>query len=412
MVRKRGMQRETTSLKTKHPYATAPMSTPPAVAFAGPGPAGIAIQAIEVCQTIQSIDNTVTLVANKATLVRVYLDQSRVAAATKVRGEMTFKTSAQGPATYVPAMNELVLDPADGSVIDDKRDAIAKSLNFRLPDAATAAGTLIIEVNRVMQTGGDDLPLSGPRSATVTFVAAAPLRIRCIGLRYRDAQGKTFSPNAVHFTYLRSFLERAYPVPSVIWSQIVVDASFAAPFNDDTVVEANMQIAAIRSSEVNSGVDPRTHYVALVDDGNGKNFMRGRAMGIPTTPQPDTVASAPCGVPNGFGGDDDPSYADWYGAHELGHTFGRYHPGFPPGQQDASDPAFPFQNGQLSNADRRFVGYDLGDANLGLPLQSMAGISHHDVMTYANNQWLCQHTFEGIRVRLIAEDEQFAPAVA
>ena len=24
------------------------------------------------------------------------------------------------------------------------------------------------------------------------------------------------------------------------------------------------------------------------------------------------------------------------GAHELGHTFGRFHPGFPPGQQEIS----------------------------------------------------------------------------
>ena len=309
-------------------------------------------------------------------------------------------------------MSDLTLDPHDQLSLIGKRTAIERSLNFRLPSQALQPGKLFIELNRVFQPGGGDVKISGPSQASVTFVSGSPLRIRCIGLRYRDATGHTYTPDAVHFAYLRSFLERAYPVPSVIWSQIVVDADFAAPFDDETVVQANMQIAAIRSSEVNSGTDPRTHYLGLVDDAQGKNFMRGRAMGIPSTPQPDTVASAPCGVPNGFAGDDDRSYADWYGAHELGHTFGRYHPGFPHGQQDASDPAFPYENGQLSNPDRKFVGYDVGDPTLGIPLLALDGTDHHDLMTYADRQWICAHTFEAIRIRLEQEDEQFAPTVA
>ena len=386
---------------------------PPSIALAGPAPAGLDIQKIEVCQAIQSDDNSVTLVANKGTLVRVYINQATVAVSTRLRGEIEVRTSPQAPARFVPAMNELILDPASPAALPAKREAISESLNFLLPDEVTRPGTLILEIKRVMQAGGDDQPLTGERSKSVTFVAGPPLRIRCIGLRYRDtSSGKTHTPDAVHFTYLRSFLGRAYPVPAVEWSQIVVDADFTAPFVDDTVLQANAQIAAIRSSEVNSGTDPRTHYLGLVDDANGANFMRGRAMGIPATPQPDTVAAAPCGTPNGFAGDNDLSYADWYGAHELGHTFGRFHPGFPPGQQDASDPGFPFENGQLSNADRRFVGYDMGDAALGVPLQTMPGIFHHDLMTYADRQWVCSHTFEAIRVRLEQEDRQFAPPVA
>ncbi|MER9304253.1 hypothetical protein [Mesorhizobium sp. M0496] len=413
MKNKRGMPRNEAATRVDHAYATAPRRRPQQIEFAGATPAGLAIQGIEVCQAIQSVENSVTLIADKATLVRVYINQASVRSATKLRGEITLRTSEQGPATYVPAINELDLDPVDGTTLVDKRDTMAASLNFRLPASSTRAGKLMVEINRVTQKGGEDQPLTGTRMTSATFVSAAPLRIRCLGLRYRDgATGKTHTPDAVHFTYLRSYLERAYPVPSVIWSQVVVDADFSAPFSDDTVVQANMQIAAIRSSDVNSGVDPRTHYFGLVDDANGANFMRGRAMGIPAMPQPDTVASGPCGVPNGFAGDNDLSYADWYGAHELGHTFGRYHPGFPAGQQDASDPAFPYQNGQLSNADRKYVGYDLGDGVLGMPLQALSGTDHHDVMTYADQQWICAHTFEAIRIRLKEEDEQFAPAIA
>src|SRR5207253_2926364 len=111
---------------------------PPQVQFAGPTPAGagLAIQAIEVCQAIQSADNAVKLVANKGTLVRVYIDEASVAAITRLRGEIELRTSAQGPSTFVPAMNELVLDPAHRAV----RENMAASLNFRLPDAATQPG--------------------------------------------------------------------------------------------------------------------------------------------------------------------------------------------------------------------------------------------------------------------------------
>lgn len=409
---KRGMARNQIQPRELHPYVS-PSRHPVDIQLAGPSPSQVAVQAIEVGQSIQTVDSLVTLIADKATLVRVYIDQATLGNAARLNGELTVRSSATGPATYVPAMGDLVVDPLDASPLVSKRNVLDSSLNFRLPPAAARSGRLYIEIHRLWQAGGTDIPFTGERATNADFVSAPPLRIRCIGLRYRDgATGQTHTPDAVHFSYLRSFLERAYPVPGVIWSQIVVDADFSAPFDNETVVRANMQIAAIRSSEVNSGTDPRMHYLALVDDARGRNFMRGKAMGIPASPKPDTVASSPCGVPNGFAGDRDLSYADWYGAHELGHTFGRFHPGFPVGTQDASDPDFPFQNGQLSNADQKYVGYDLGDATLGIPLQALAGTHHHDLMTYGERQWICAHTFEAIRTRLIQEDEQFAPALA
>ncbi|MCZ4093449.1 hypothetical protein [Sinorhizobium psoraleae] len=276
MSKKRGMARDRVSPSVMRPYVEA--SARPT--FAGPAPSQVTVQAIEVCQVIQSIESSVTLVAGKATLVRIYVDQATLGEPVKLRGELAIRRSAGGPATYVPAVGDLTLDPHDGTALTDKRKEIAASLNFRLPITATAAGTLFVEVNRLSPAGGSDVNLEGMTKTRVEFVSTPPLRIRCVGLRYRDAAGRPHAPDAVHFACLRSFLERAYPVPSVVWSQIVVDADFTAPFSDDTVVRANMQIAAIRSSEVNSGTDPRTHYLGLVDDAAGKNFMRGRAMGI------------------------------------------------------------------------------------------------------------------------------------
>lgn len=65
---------------------------------------------------------------------------------------------------------------------------------------------------------------------------------------------------------------------------------------------------------------------------------------------------------------------------------------------------YPFENGQLSNADEEFVGLDFGDLSHNIPMRALPGIVWHDVMTYCDNQWLSSFTYTGIRERLIAED--------
>ena len=366
------------------------------------------MRGVEVVQCVQDLQHDVPLVANKTTAVRVYLDPATVARPLTVMGEIAWRR--EGSETYLPAFNTVKLDPAMPATLADQRSDIARSLNFRLPAEAVGRGSLQLRLTKASAPGIDGLAFAEQPPVTVEFVSAPPLRIRVIGLRYKiDGTTKAISPAAIHFAYLKSFLARAYPVASLEWSQIVVDADFTAPFKDETVDLANAQLAALRSREVSAEVDPRTHYFGLVDDNGGQYFMRGKAYAIPSSAQPDTVAAGPAGVPNGFAGDRDASYADWYGAHELGHTFGRYHPGFPPGQQDASDPEFPYPEGLISSADGRYVGFDVGDAELGLPMLALAGNRHHDVMTYADNQWLSKHTYGAILDRLLAEDRLGPP---
>ncbi|NKJ37363.1 hypothetical protein [Rhizobium sp. SG570] len=372
------------------------------------GPTGnINILGLEVVQCIQDVQGSVKLIANKTTVVRVYIDSTSVGRAGKIAGEIAWNRG--GAETYLPGLATVSVTPSKPMSMDGQRNDIAQSLNFILPPEAIVSGDLNIRISRIFQPGGGDLPI-GVISKAVTFAPAPPLRIRVIGLRYKNGTADV-SPAAIHFAYLKSFLLRAYPIAEIQWSQIVVDADFSAPLNEATADLANAQIAALRSREVSNGVDPRTHYFGLVDDDSGRNFMRGKAFSIPGTAQPDVVASGPAGVPNGFAGDHDASYADWYGAHELGHTFGRYHPGFPPGQQDASDQTFPYPDGCISTADGRFVGLDVGDPTLGLPLQALSGSDHHDIMTYADNQWISPYTYQAILGRLVEEDALIPPTV-
>ncbi|EUC12349.1 hypothetical protein [Paraburkholderia hospita] len=374
---------------------------PPAMVTADPASTALAILGIEVVQCVQDLANSVQLIANKATVVRVYLDPASVTRAGKVAGEIAWSRGAAE--AYLPALNTISIDPSKPAQLNQQRADASNSLNFKLPPEALEAGQLRIRLSRLFQPGGADLPIGDSAIVDVVLNKAPPLRIRVIGLRYNNGE-RDVSPAAIHFAYLKSFLLRAYPIASLEWSQIVVDADFKAPLDESTADLANAQLAALRSREVSSGVDARTHYFGLVDDDGSRNFMRGKAFTIPGTPQPDVVASGPAGVPNGFAGDRDASYADWYGAHELGHTFGRYHPGFPQGQQDASDANFPYANGCISTPDGTFAGLDVGDPTLNLPIAALAGIDHHDVMTYANDQWLSPYTYKAILDRLIAED--------
>jgi hypothetical protein len=393
------------------PYTRVRHRKVPAMGIAA-GIPGVMMRGIEVTQTIQDMQNSVVLIADKPTVARVYLDPTTVANAGNVTGEITWHRNGAVGAAFLPAMNSIRVDPGSPKSLAEQRQNLLGSLNFLLPSEAVTAGPLEITVKRVFVPGGTDLTLGPRQPLTITFVAAPPLRAHVIGLRYQTGnQATAVTPSAIHFAYFKSFLTRAYPVSSIEWSQIVVDADFAPPFDKDTetAILANAQVAALRSREISSGMDPRTHYYGLVDDNNGTPgfFMRGRAFTIPETPRPDVVASGPCGVPRGFAGDNDASYADWYGGHELGHTFGRYHPGFPPGAQDASDLSFPYPDGSLTTPDGRYVGFDVGDQALNLPMMALPGSDHHDVMTYADNQWISAYTYEAIFRRLTTENQQF-----
>ena len=130
--------------------------------------------------------------------------------------------------------------------------------------------------------------------------------------------------------------------------------------------------------------------------------MRGSAVYDEATAVFGMVACGPCGVPDGWVGDGDASFADWYGAHEIGHTFQRRHPGFPGSQpRDPLETRSPILRASSAPTDQVFVGFDIGDPALGLPMTALPGNIYHDVMTYADSQWLSAYTYEGIHDRLL-----------
>lgn len=354
----------------------------------------VRMDAVEVTQAIQNLYHSVTLVALKTTVVRVYLSY-RLAPPITVRGELRVRRSPGGPVVTVASLNSVVLDSAQFGQLDAQRQDVRRSLNFLLPTDQIAAGQTSIELASLTDVNTGDSLDPGPRSPlSVTFVASPPLRIRVLGISYSFGTPQIRIPSALDFGLVNSWLQRAYPVALVLSSQAIVAATPAPPFNCGQI---NAQVAAIRALDMSAGADNRTHYYGLVSDAGF--FMRGCAA-VPGSPDPTAIGSGPTG-PATWGWDFDNSYGDWYTGHELGHTFGRQHPGFCGESMD--DLSYPFTAGQLSNADNAFVGFDVGDPLYNLPMTALPGTQWHDVMTYCNRQWLSSYTYQGIRTRLVAE---------
>ena len=382
------------------------MRKPVSPAGAGPAPR-VTFEGLEVSQAVQDPANSVTLIAGKTTIARLYLgtpDSARV----RVRGTLTVKNGAQ-TAVSVSSINELVVDPALNGAADRKRHDVSLSLNFLLPPTATAAAATTLQIaSVVVPSTGQAATVGGATTVTITFVDGAPLRLRLIGIRYQDANGsQTATPTQRDADMIFSWLRRAYPIARLDATFAVVNANRRWPFASTDI---NAQLAAIRRQDVASGTDRRTHYYGVVPD--TIDFMRGSASALPTTaPDPSVVASGPTGSSD-FGWDTDGVYGDWYAGHELAHTFGRLHPGHCNGNS-RDDLAFPYANGQLADgSSARFVGLDTGDSAMMLPLAALPGQNWHDVMTYCERQWTSAYTYDAIRLRLLAEEAMGAGAQA
>ena len=356
------------------------------------------LDAIEVTQAIQSLSQGVPLLAGKRTVVRLYLSWYSTPGIS-VQGQIAVRQGPGGPSVTVASANTATLDPAQAGSVGPKRNDATRSLNFLLPILQTVEGPLIISVAGLTNSAtGAALTLGCETRPTVWFHRSPPLRVRILGMSYTQGMpAVTFTPAAIDFNLLVSWLGRAYPVAQVVSSQAVVTATAAAPFGCGDI---NAQVAAIRAVDMGTGGDTRTHYYGIVSDGGF--FMRGCAAGIPATAAPETVASGPTG-PSTWGWDTDGSYGDWYGGHELGHTFGRFHPGFCGESQDDLT-NYPYDNGQLGSSDASFAGFDVGDPIVGMPMAALPATQWRDVMTYCSFQWLSAYTYLGVRRRLILEN--------
>jgi hypothetical protein len=395
-----------------------------ALADARADAADIVANDIEVTQSIQDLDNGVRLVQGKRTYVRFHVmavlgpiqNVNAVLAAGRIGGP--------GPIGFLGTLQPLNPGGKITVVNVPRREDLDDSFYFELPPS-WRSGT--VQVFASADPLGD-IPESNNNNntlfETVTFEAVPPSRVLLFDVKTPGSQ----LPSAVDHERFESWMRAAYPISKLLvetrqldtmidWDndvcncnkvngncQNVGTCANAPAYPCDADLDCgcgrlNDQLAKLRASDqINQDdFEPDRRYVGWVDDSGG--FMRGCSPGVVQK-----VASGPVGVQlQSQTWDTDGSYADWYTAHELGHTYDRAHATCCGALPNPGDPVFPYPMCRLS--DGSHYGFDVRDLRI---YRSLVPGSFSELMSYCSSQWVSDFTYEGIMQQLI--DEEGAPA--
>ena len=370
--------------------------------------------ALEVTQTVQRLDNSVRLVANKNTWVRVHARSVGAPQVTNVVTRIAGSRVAPGPVTFLG-----FFDSKPTTVVASPDRVSGPSFDVQIPLSWRSGTVQIVAVVDFPGDVAEDDEDNNGRFVTVTFEDVPPVRVRAFGVEFPGGS----LPADLHYQHIASWLRRGFPTSSLLFEQQTLttpvfwpddfcdcpkDAAGACvstgPCSNfpmrpcDSHLECGCgflnEILLQRRSldRANDAVEPDRRYVAIVDDGAG--FMRGCSPGEQLK-----VASGPTGSPvdTEWSWDLDGSYGDFYTAHELGHAYGRSHAPC----CGAPDPGeYPHDACDIGTSEH--AGWDTSG-----PVALEA--TSKDVMSYCDDIWMSDFTFEGIMDRLILEGGEPAP---
>lgn len=337
---------------------------------------------LEITQAVQDLYNTVDLVAKKRTFVRFHAHANTGNHVSYAQIKVDNGTSIAYLTPTNPNIH--VRSVPDRAMIDH-------AYLFELPSIyCTGTVTITAQLNPTTAARSVDPAESdfsnNDLTEVVTFNPVPPLDLIVYRIGY-TSNNMDIYPGRIHVQMLRDWITQAYPV-----SQVQVVERTQMMEKPATVMTGTLTYPTCEA--VNTVLDGKrfwdrlfgsvganTHYYGMVADRAG--FMRGCAMGIPSF-----VASGPAGA-NGFAWDTDGSYGDWYGAHELAHTYNRFHAMFC--RAEGGVP-YPYANGKISgdqSGPDALYGFNISKQVVYPPTWS-------DLMTYCSWQWMSDFTTEGL----------------
>lgn len=391
---------------------------------------------IEVTQAVQDLKNSVPLVAGKPTLVRVYIS-SNTAVPSTVTGCLMGGNEHPTP-ICVYSTNTVTL-PLRNTVPDSMRNSLDDTLNFILPPEWTRPGTLKLSFvprdandndfpcrNVMLRLVGSSQscrdialtqPVVGVDNTRILFQASPPLRVTAIGIQYTEG-GITHQPNQDQYRSLFSYLKRLYPTSDIRYSIYRYPIFFNHFPTCEEVNSRLSQLYELYASHARLGIvttNIERYYGIVPDDARS---MRG------CTPALSTVSPITHGdVASGAASDLDTF------THELGHSYGRYHPvsradcgntddfgwfgNLPIIHSIASafavDNSYPHPNGAMDHAlfnpNPVAFGYDFGDARItGASPRLINPFSIGDLMSYYCDTWISSYTYTSLLVELMLID--------
>jgi len=341
---------------------------------------------IEVTQGVQDLNNSVRLVKNKRTFVRFH-----VHATNGTHPTYAMLTAQRGGSTTT-------LFPINSGTISARTSPDRGTLNhaflFELPSgyregtiSLTAYLNPIIPILRPNRSPLETSYGNNSISTSVSFETVPDVDLVIYRVGYKVG-GTTYYPPTSHRDQLIDWLERAYPASDLdVWLRSIYYGAGAVNTDGDLTTPSCGQTNALLLAKkvwdfiTFSGIPWEAHYYGMVSDAAG--FMRGCAMDIPSH-----VASGPTGTGT-WGWDYDGSYGDWYGGHELGHTYGRGHANY---CGAGGGPSYPYTGGRISpslTGNTALYGFDIGTWAIYEP-------DWKDLMTYCDYEWPSDFTYEGL----------------
>jgi len=361
-------------------------------------PAQLQLTGIEVTQGIQDLNNSIALIANRATYVRAYV---RATSRTMDNVYATLSGTRNGiplPDSPLTALN--YSGAGDITVYSNPdRGQINDSFFFQLPPAwLNGSVDLRFHLTNLSVTCVDT---SGNCETKVSFTPSPRYRIRFLPIAWTDSNNQSVHVPAVGDigTALQQ-IEQLFPLAPDAISAERVEAIEPNLSNDQPTTTAQFArlLAILGDLRLNSGCITslgctRVDEGLLVDPPVGTT---GLTFGT------DVSASY-------LMGDTGLSRVRGYShVHELGHAAGRSHTPCP-GTNPSYPGTFPNPNGQISpvlTGNKAIYGFSNID-------QHVYGPSSPDLMSYCDaDQWISDYTYKGIKDGLIGRFGTAAPVAS
>lgn len=406
---------------------------------------------LEVVQVVQDMNNSIPLIAGKATVVRGYAD-------ILVNTAGTFGNNQRPSARLTVWKGDTWIGEIEaynrpsittGMSLATMRTDSNRSFLFDVPRSWIQAGTLkfVFEVNpqRTIPETPIAWAANNKAEATIDCIDKAPPALVTVSL---STQQGVFDRNAVGSGYwdiinrAESLLPvngfRVYPLNGIVYKPVVrvrfgippveiVNRSFSMPSDQNLAL---LWVSVLHALDKTSRAgDADLHFVGMTPMGSSFNGLGGIAFRwidelIPDLPG---ILEPVVGLfylpPNAYSnslvirmapGLEPASAPAWYSprggyslAHELGHNYGRFHIPFGSGQSPAAPyDTLPFNMANFgpTNYDdpANILGFDWFTDSIVKP--DVAG----DLMSYANFRWPSRETYMAI-MQVIRPGDGMAP---